>query len=65
MSKQPTAKPDVRNADLRNRRIAQDAQTDTELESQVPPRSPEGTWWRLAIAIVTAVVLVGLLMIAL
>lgn len=65
MSKHPTAKPEFRDPDLRNREIAQHAQTDTELESQVPPRSPQGTWWRLAIAIATAIVLVGLLMIAL
>jgi hypothetical protein len=64
MSRQPTASPDNSNTDLRNREIAQDAQTDTELESQVPPRSPGGTWWRLAVAIGAAVVLIGLLLIA-
>ena len=58
MNKQAPANPD-----LRNRKIAQEAQTDTELESQVPPRSPTGLWWRILLA-AAAIVLVSLLIMA-
>ncbi|MEE4010965.1 hypothetical protein V1T76_02820 [Roseibium sp. FZY0029] len=42
----------IENVDALNRTIAQDAQTDQELESQVPPRSKYGTIWRVAAVIV-------------
>ena len=39
--------------DERNRHIEQEAQTDTDLETVVPPTSPFGgptTWWRIGAA---------------
>lgn len=60
MNKQVSANPD-----RRNREIAQEAQTDTELESQVPPRSSTGPWWRIVLAAAVAIILVGLLVMAL
>jgi hypothetical protein len=45
------------SADLINREIAQDAQTDREMESIVPPVSKNGTVWRIAAAVVLLVAL--------
>ena len=47
-SMRQTASDQYENADQLNRTIAQDAQTDQELESQVPPVSRYGTIWRVA-----------------
>jgi len=46
------------SADQVNREIAQEAQTDREMESIVPPTSKNGTVWRIAVAVV---LLLGLL----
>lgn len=46
------------SADRLNRGIAQDAQTDSELESIVPPVSRNGTIWRV---VAVAVLLLALL----
>ncbi|TYC67719.1 hypothetical protein FMN63_16855 [Stappia sp. BW2] len=45
------------NVDELNRTIAQEAQTDQDLESQVPPRSKYGTIWRLLAVIILLVAL--------
>jgi len=46
------------SADQVNREIAQEAQTDREMEAIVPPVSKNGTVWRIAVAVV---LLLGLL----
>ncbi|AQQ03312.1 hypothetical protein B0E33_06660 [Roseibium algicola] len=51
-SMRQTASDQYENADQLNRTIAQDAQTDQELESQVPPVSRYGTIWRVAAVII-------------
>ncbi|MBD1548772.1 hypothetical protein [Roseibium aggregatum] len=40
-----------------NRDIAQEAGTDSELESIVPPVSQTGNWWRIGAAICLVLVL--------
>jgi len=51
--------------DRLNRGIAQEAFTDQELESQVPPVSKSGTGWRIAVgvalivALLTAIILIS------
>lgn len=45
--------------DRLNRGIAQEAQTDRELESQVPPISEGGTGWRIAVAVALIVALMA------
>ncbi|WP_306117507.1 MULTISPECIES: hypothetical protein [unclassified Roseitalea] len=50
-----------RKVDARNRHLAQEAQTDTELESMVPPTWGPGMWWRIGIAVL-AVIILALLM---
>jgi len=53
--------PDKSSAiDEQNRHIEQQAQTDSDLETVVPPTSPFGgatTWWRIAIVIVALLVI--------
>lgn len=48
------------NADLQNRKVEQDAQSDTELESVVPPTSRFGgmtTWWRAGLAVLGVLII--------
>ncbi|TYC62334.1 hypothetical protein FMN50_04845 [Rhodobacterales bacterium] len=49
--RQPVAEPYI-SADQVNREIAQDAHTDGDLESIVPPVSRNGTVWRIAAVVV-------------
>jgi|GEM_PF-2531626 len=62
--KQTIATPYV-TADRVNREIAQEAGTDRDLESIVPPASKNGTVWRVAavvvllLALLTAIVLMA------
>jgi hypothetical protein len=49
------------NVDLQNRKIEQDARSDSDLETVVPPASPFGgmtTWWRAGIALVGVLVII-------
>ncbi|MCI5074860.1 hypothetical protein [Oricola sp.] len=49
------------NIDSQNRHIAQEAQTDTDLESVVPPTWRTDARWRIAaLAVVGAVIIVAL-----
>jgi hypothetical protein len=46
--------------DGRNRHIEQEAQTDTDLETVVPPTSPFGgptTWWRIGAAVIALAII--------
>lgn len=54
--------PHPTNPDERNRRIEQEAQTDTELESIVPPRSRYGAWLPLALAALAVIFIIMLFM---
>lgn len=50
----------ARKTDRENRRLAQRAQTDTELESIVPPTSGRRYWRGLAVAAGVLAVLIAL-----
>ncbi|MHA7774299.1 hypothetical protein [Roseibium sp. M-1] len=45
------------NPDRINREIAQEAHTDQEMESIVPPTSKNGTVWRIAVVVLLLVAL--------
>lgn len=46
------------NIDAQNRHIAQEAQTDTELETVVPPTWRTSSWWRIAAAAAAVLVII-------
>ncbi|TCD15077.1 hypothetical protein [Oricola cellulosilytica] len=47
----------VTNIDRQNREIEQMAQTDTDLETVVPPRWGPASWWRIGVAILGVLII--------
>lgn len=59
--------PDKRTnaVDRQNRHIEQEAETDSDLETVVPPTTPFGgmtTWWRIGAAVIALVLIVWVIL---
>lgn len=63
VAQEPVAAEHATGTDRLNRDMAQDARTDQEMESIVPPVSESGTRWRIAAAVgVLAALIAGLVL---
>lgn len=45
------------NIDRQNRILEQEAQTDTDLETIVPPRWGPASWWRIGVAVLGVLII--------